>query len=160
MFSRQKKVFSSRRGLFFTVKGPRKEGSSWGGVGSGRVWRGLSKKGGEGPRGCLQEIWGEASFTMKQGPFSMKRPQNPLFAQFKGGGTCFRKRALRQSRPSKRFVPLPFPNHKKALSGPESPATICGWSLRFVWNFIVKRVANRRKAYRGTIRSEKKKQTA
>ena len=47
----------------------------------------------------MGEKWVKTHLSPTFNPFRDFR-ENPLFAQFKGGGNCFLKRALRQSRPS------------------------------------------------------------
>ena len=47
----------------------------------------------------MGQKWVETHFSPTSNPFRDFR-ENPLFSQFKGGGNCFLKRALKQSRPS------------------------------------------------------------
>ena len=49
------------------------------------------------------EKWVETHFSPTSTPFRDFR-ENPLFSQFKGGGNCFLKRALKQSRPIIRLI--------------------------------------------------------
>ena len=47
----------------------------------------------------MGQKWVEIHFSPTSNPFRDFR-ENPLSSQFKGGGNCFLKRALKHSRPS------------------------------------------------------------
>ena len=61
-------------------------------------WAEMGPKVGFGVKKMGQK-WVETHFSPTSNPFRDFR-ENPLFSQFKGGGNCFLKRALKQSRPS------------------------------------------------------------
>ena len=64
-------------------------------------------------------------------------PENPLFTQFKGGGNCFLKTALRQSRPSIKLCCVP----------PSSPENFC----EFLFGLASKACSERMAAISGAF---------